>query len=116
MRAPGGRPRRCTGSRRSHAGGVLRHGRDQHVSASGTSAPGSRSGGSDGWYQYEESDTTPYRRPPRPPRPRGSSGSGTTRTARTGRRWPRRLFKTMIVLIVLLAVVFGGLWVFTPSV
>ena len=86
------------------------------MSASGTSAPGSRSGGSDGWYQYEESDTTPYRRPPRPPRPPRQRGSGGSGAARTGRRWPRRLFKTVIVLIVLLAVVFGGLWVFTPSV
>jgi len=95
------------------------------VSAYGTSARGSqssrssRSGGPDGWYQYEEGDTKPYRRPSRPSRPPRANGSGTsrtTRTPRTGRRWPRRLLKTVIALVILLALVFGGLWVFTPSV
>jgi transglycosylase-like protein len=88
------------------------------VSAYGTSARGSRSGGSDGWYQYDEGDTKPYRRQPRQPRrsPGGSGGTRAPRTSRTGRRWPKRLLKTVIVLIVVLGVAFGGLWVFTPSV
>jgi hypothetical protein len=85
------------------------------VSAYGTSARDSgsgRAGGSDGWYQYGEGDTKPYRRSPRPNR----SGRSGSRTPRAGRRWPKRLLKTVIVVIVLLGVVFGGLWVFTPSV
>jgi penicillin-binding protein 1A len=36
--------------------------------------------------------------------------------ARARRRWPRRLFKTLAVLIIVLVVVCGGLWVLTPSV
>ncbi|HEX4257830.1 MAG TPA: biosynthetic peptidoglycan transglycosylase [Streptosporangiaceae bacterium] len=69
-----------------------------------------------GWYQYDEGDTKPYRRSPSPP-PRKSSGTtSTSRTRRTGRRWPRRLLKTVIVLVVVLGVAFGALWVFTPSV
>ncbi len=93
------------------------------MSAYGTSARGSRSGragGSDGWYEYDEGDTKPYRRSPRPPRKgSGSGGSGGTRASRaprTGRRWPKRLLKTVVVLVVVLGVAFGGLWVFTPSV
>ena len=93
------------------------------MSAYGTSARGSRSsqasrpGGPDGWYQYEEGDTKPYRRPSRPSRPNGgSSAPRTTRSPRTGRRWPRRLLKTILALVILMALVFGGLWVFTPSV
>jgi membrane peptidoglycan carboxypeptidase len=71
-----------------------------------------------GWYQYDEGDAKPNRRPKptRPTRGPGQSASRAPRTPRTGRRWPKRLLKTLIVLIVLLAVVFGGLWVFTPSV
>ncbi len=93
------------------------------MSAYGTSARGTRSGragGSDGWYEYDEGDTKPYRRSPRPPRKgSGSGGSGgarASRAPRTGRRWPKRLLKTVVVLVVVLGVAFGGLWVFTPSV
>jgi membrane peptidoglycan carboxypeptidase len=81
------------------------------VSAYGTSSRDSWSGGgSDGWYEDPTGDTRPYRREPRARRaPRASK-------ARTGRRWPRRLAKTFLVIIILLAVVCGGLWVLTPSV
>jgi membrane peptidoglycan carboxypeptidase len=84
------------------------------VSAYGTSSRDSWSGGgSDGWYEDPTGDTQPYRRQPRPRQaPRGPR----TPKARTGRRWPRRLFKTLLTLIVLLVVVCGALWVLTPSV
>lgn len=80
------------------------------MSAYGTSSRDSWSGGSDGWYEDPNGDTRPYRRQPREPRARRAP------KARTGRRWPRRLFKTLLVLIIVLVVVCGGLWVFTPSV
>ena len=48
---------------------------------------------------------------PRPPRRRRTN----TRPLKR-RRWPRRLLKTVAVIIVLLAIVFGGLWLVTPSV
>ena len=80
------------------------------MSAHGTSSRDSWSGGSDGWYEDPGGDTRPYRREPRQPRARRAP------KARTGRRWPRRLFKTLLVIIVLLVVVCGGLWVLTPSV
>jgi membrane peptidoglycan carboxypeptidase len=80
------------------------------MSAYGTSSRDSWSGGSDGWYEDPNGDTRPYRREPRQPRARRAP------KARTGRRWPRRLFKTFLVIIILLVVVCGALWVFTPSV
>ncbi|MGO9781864.1 MAG: transglycosylase domain-containing protein [Streptosporangiaceae bacterium] len=80
--------------------------------------------GSGGYgYGYDPDATLPYsqrsRRPrgegspgrPRPPRPRRTN----TRPLKR-RRWPRRLLKTVAVVIVLLTVVFGGLWLVTPSV
>ncbi len=86
---------------------------------------------SDGYgYGYDPDATLPYsqrsRRPSgagpsgRPRSPRNTSGRNTggrrnTRPLRR-RRWPRRLFKTVAVVIVLLAIVFGGLWLLTPSV
>ena len=84
------------------------------MSAYGTSSRDSWSGnGSGGWYEDPSGDTQPYRRQPRPrPAPRAPR----TPKARTGRRWPRRLFKTLLTLIVLLVVVCGALWVLTPSV
>jgi membrane peptidoglycan carboxypeptidase len=84
------------------------------VSAFGTSARGSRSEGPDGWYEYEDSDTRPYRRAPRQVRPSRPSRAASPK--RTGRRWPRRVLKTLAVLVLLVIVVGGGLWVFTPSV
>ena len=69
---------------------------------------------SDGWYEDTGGDTRPYHREPRAARPAPRPRPGAK--ARTGRRWPRRLAKTLLVLIIALVVVCGGLWVFTPSV
>jgi Transglycosylase len=85
------------------------------VSVFGTSRD-SWSSGSDGWYEDTGGDTRPYRREPRAARPAPRPRPRPRAKARTGRRWPRRLAKTLLVLIIALAVVFGGLWVFTPSV
>jgi hypothetical protein len=79
------------------------------VSAFGTS---SRDGGSDGW--YEDTGRDPYAGDTRPYRRQRAAKPAPKR--RSKRRWPRRLGKTLLVLIVLLVVVAGGLWVFTPSV
>jgi penicillin-binding protein 1A len=77
------------------------------VSVFGTSSRGSRS---DGWYEDDEDgDTRPLRRTPRAPR-------RTPKVRNPRWRWPRRIIKTLVVVVVLLAVVFGGLWVLTPSV
>ena len=88
------------------------------MSAYGTSSRDSWSAGSGGWYEDPDSDTRPYRRQPRQPsqprRPRATPRRPAKN--RTGRRWPRRLFKTILVLVLLLVVVCGGLWVLTPSV
>src|ERR1700742_1836406 len=86
---------------------TLTGGGTAQVSAYGTSSRDSWSGnGSGGWYEDPSGDTQPYRRQPRPrPAPRAPR----TPKARTGRRWPRRLFKTLLTLIVLLVVVCGAL-------
>jgi Transglycosylase len=87
----------------------------------------------DGWYRPDEtggayepggysdgSDATlPYAQRPR--RPRSARGQGSSRSTRTTRplrrrRWPIRILKVLSVAIVLLALVFGGLFLITPSV
>ena len=81
--------------------------------------------GSDGYgYGYDPDATLPYSQRSRRPRNEGSSGRPrpprSSRRSNTRplkrRRWPRRVLKTIAVVIVLLAVVFGGLWLVTPSV
>ena len=78
------------------------------MSVFGTSSRDSTSGGSDGWYEDGDTGTKPYRRAPRTPR--------RAPKVRTGRRWPWRLAKVVVVVIVLVALAFGGLWLLTPSV
>jgi Transglycosylase len=80
--------------------------------------------GSDGYgYGYDRDATLPYSQRSRRPRNQGSPGRPRPpRSRRTNtrpvkrRRWPRRILKTVAVVIVLLAIVFGGLWLVTPSV
>ncbi len=68
---------------------------------------------------YGSDATLPYAQRPRRPRP--PRGQGPARTGRTTRpprrrRWPVRIFKVLSVVIVLLAIVVGGLFLITPSV
>ena len=87
----------------------------------------------DGWYQPDEPDgysggysagsygsdaTLPYaQRPPRSRPARSQSRSPrNTRPLKPRRRWPIRFLKVFSVVIVLLAIVVGGLFLITPSV
>ena len=69
---------------------------------------------------YDSDATLPYaQRPrrPRAPRSQGPASNGrTTRPLKRRRRWPVRLLKIFTVVVVLLAIVVGGLFLITPSV
>ena len=74
-----------------------------------------------GWYGPGPDDATQPYAPgaprPRTPRPPGRPRSArTTRPPKPRRRWPIRFLKVFSVVIVLLAIVVGGLFLITPSV
>jgi penicillin-binding protein 1A len=68
---------------------------------------------------YDSDATLPYaQRPrrPRAPRSQGPARNGRTTRPPKRRRWPVRLLKIFTVVVVLLAIVVGGLFLITPSV
>jgi membrane peptidoglycan carboxypeptidase len=69
---------------------------------------------------YDSDATLPYAQRPRRPRAprsqRPDRNGRTTRPLKRRRRWPVRLLKIFTVVVVLLAIVVGGLFLITPSV
>ena len=68
---------------------------------------------------HDSDATLPYaQRPrrPRAPRSQGPARNGRTTRPPKRRRWPVRLLKIFTVVVVLLAIVVGGLFLITPSV